>query len=200
MSGLRRRRRPPGARPSAWVGSATRSAGVPSKTTSPPSWPAPGPRSMIQSACAITAWWCSMTMTDLPESTSRSSRPEQVLDVGQVQARRRLVQDVDAALLPHVRRQLEPLPLAAGQRRQRLPEAQVAEPDVDEPGEDRVRGRRAGLPRAEELLGLGHRHREHLADVAAAELVLEHRRRGSACPRRPRTSWRRRPSSPGRCR
>ena len=41
----------------------------------PPSWPAPGPRSMIQSACAITAWWCSMTITDLPESTSRSSRP-----------------------------------------------------------------------------------------------------------------------------
>src|SRR5262245_7489179 len=30
---------------------------------------------MIQSACAMTAWWCSMTMTDLPESTSRSSRP-----------------------------------------------------------------------------------------------------------------------------
>ena len=55
--------------------SATRSLGVPSKTTRPPSWPAPGPRSMIQSACAITAWWCSMTMTDFPESTSRSSRP-----------------------------------------------------------------------------------------------------------------------------
>src|SRR4051812_35380715 len=54
---------------------ATRSAGVPSKTIWPPSWPAPGPRSMIQSACAMTAWWCSMTMTDLPESTSRSSRP-----------------------------------------------------------------------------------------------------------------------------
>jgi superfamily I DNA/RNA helicase len=29
---------------------ATRSAGVPSKTIRPPSWPAPGPRSMIQSA------------------------------------------------------------------------------------------------------------------------------------------------------
>src|SRR5918993_519522 len=54
---------------------ATRSPGVPSNTTRPPSWPAPGPRSMIQSACAMSAWWCSMTMTDLPESTSRSSRP-----------------------------------------------------------------------------------------------------------------------------
>jgi len=35
--------------------SAMRSAGVPSKTTRPPSCPAPGPMSMIQSACAITA-------------------------------------------------------------------------------------------------------------------------------------------------
>ena len=34
----------------------TRSAGVPSNTIRPPSCPAPGPRSMIQSACAITAW------------------------------------------------------------------------------------------------------------------------------------------------
>jgi hypothetical protein len=28
-----------------------------------------GPRSMIQAACAMTAWWCSITMTELPEST-----------------------------------------------------------------------------------------------------------------------------------
>ena len=42
---------------------------------------------------------------------------EQVLDVGEVEARGRLVEDVDAALLPQVRGQLEPLPLAAGQRR-----------------------------------------------------------------------------------
>ena len=42
---------------------ATRSAGVPSKTIRPPSWPAPGPRSKIRSACAMTAW-CSMTVTD----------------------------------------------------------------------------------------------------------------------------------------
>src|SRR5262245_51616044 len=53
----------------------TRSVGVPSKTILPPSCPAPGPRSMIQSAWAMTAWWCSMTITDLPDSTSRSSRP-----------------------------------------------------------------------------------------------------------------------------
>ena len=67
---------------------------------------------------------------------------EQLLDVGEVQAGGRLVEDVDAALLAHVRGQLESLPLAAGQRGERLAEREVAEPDVGEPLEDRVRGRR----------------------------------------------------------
>ena len=39
-----------------------------------------------------------------------------------------------------------------------------------------MRGRRARLAGAEELPGLGHRHREHLADVPAAEVVFQHRR------------------------
>src|SRR5215216_6011973 len=39
---------------------------------------------------------------------------EQLLDVGEVQAGSRLVEDVDAALFPHVGGQLEPLPLAPG--------------------------------------------------------------------------------------
>ena len=68
---------------------------------------------------------------------------EQLLDVGEVEAAGRLVEDVDVALLGHVGGQLEPLPLAAGQRRERLAEAEVAEPDVGEPVEDLVRGRRA---------------------------------------------------------
>ena len=44
-----------------------------------------------------------------------------------------------------------------------------------EPIEDSVRGGRARLAGGEELLGLGHRHREDLGDVPAAERVLEHR-------------------------
>src|SRR5664280_1486694 len=80
---------------------------------------------------------------------------EQVLDVGEVEAGGRLVEDVDEALLGHVGGQLEPLPLAAGQRSERLAEDEVAEPDVGEPVEDGVRGRRARLAGAEELLGLG---------------------------------------------
>ena len=144
---LTRRRTPPGARRSAVDRAATRSAGVPSNTTRPPSCPAPGPMSMIQSACAMTAWWCSMTMTELPGVDEPVEQAEQVLDVGEVQARGRLVEHVDAALLAHVGRELEPLPLAAGQRGQRLAEPEVAEPDVGEPGQDRVRGRGAGLAR-----------------------------------------------------
>jgi len=42
---------------------------------------------------------------------------EQMLDVGEVQAGGWLVEDLDAGLLGHVGGQLEPLPLAAGQRR-----------------------------------------------------------------------------------
>src|SRR5215210_5336826 len=131
------------------------------------------------------------TIGGWPTTTSRSTTPASIARtadtrltrgprsgadvVGEVEAGGRLVEDVDAALLSHVGGQLEPLPLAAGQRSERLAEAEVAEPDVGEPVEDSVRGRRARLAGAEELLGLGHRHREHLADVAAAEVVFQHR-------------------------
>src|SRR3954454_19057345 len=64
---------------------------------------------------------------------------------------------------------------APGRRRGRLAEGDVAEPDVGEPVEDVLRGRRARVARGEELPGRRHRHRKHLADVAPAEAVLEHR-------------------------
>src|SRR5919202_604817 len=63
---------------------------------------------------------------------------EQLLDVGEVQAGGRLVEDVDAALLPYMGGQLEPLPLTAGERGERLAEAEVAKPDVGEPVKDLV--------------------------------------------------------------
>src|SRR3982750_816053 len=83
---------------------------------------------------------------------------EQLLDVGEVEADGRLVEDVDAALLGHLGGELEPLPLAAGPGGERLAEGEVAEPDVGEPVEDDVRGRRLCLAGAEELRGLGGRH------------------------------------------
>ena len=48
---------------------------------------------------------------------------EQLLDVGQVQAGGRLVEDVDAALLGHLGGELQPLALAAGERGERLADA-----------------------------------------------------------------------------
>ena len=47
---------------------------VPSKTTSPPAAPAPGPRSTTWSAIAIVSGLCSTTSTVLPLSRSWSSR------------------------------------------------------------------------------------------------------------------------------
>ena len=132
--------------------SATSSAGVPSKTIRPPSWPAPGPE--VDDPVGVRHHRLVVLDDDhrLAGVDEPVEQPEQLLDVGEVQAGRRLVEDVDVALLRHVRGQLEPLPLAAGQRRERLAEAEVAEPDVGEPVEDRVRGRRARLAVAEELL------------------------------------------------
>jgi hypothetical protein len=72
--------------------------------------------------------------------------------------------------------ELEPLLLAARQGGERLADAHVAEADVGEPVKDGAGGRDLRRPRSEEFPGLLHRHREHFADVPAAELVLEHRR------------------------
>ena len=65
----------------------------------------------------------------------RLQHPEQLVHVLEVQAGRRLVQHVDRApgrALLQLRRELDPLGLAAGQGRRRLPEPDIAEPDVDE--------------------------------------------------------------------
>ena len=53
---------------------ARRPSTVPSKTTSPPAVPAPGPRSTTWSAIAIVSGLCSTTSTVLPLSRSCSSR------------------------------------------------------------------------------------------------------------------------------
>src|SRR5690606_12176001 len=88
---------------------------------------------------------------------------------------RGLVEHVDAALFRHVDRELETLPFAARQGREGLPDAEVAEADVTQPLQDGVRRRDARLTLSEEGERLGDGHREHLADVAPAERVLEHR-------------------------
>jgi len=81
---------------------------------------------------------------------------EQLLDVGEVQAAGRLVEHEHRALLAEVCGQLGPLPLAAGQRGERLADGEIAEADVDEPLEGCVCGRKLRLAGSEERLGLGH--------------------------------------------
>ena len=76
-------------------------------------------------------------------------QPQQVLDVGEVQAGGRLVEHVDPALVAHVRGQLQPLPLAAGERGERLAQAQVAQPHIGHAPQDAGRGRRIRLAGAE---------------------------------------------------
>ena len=69
-------------------------------------------------------------MTVLPRSTRRDEHGQELLDVVDVQARGRLVEDVDRLAgvdAAEFRGQLHPLGLAAGERRRRLAQRQVAQ-------------------------------------------------------------------------
>ena len=110
-------------------------SGGPSPTTRPPSSPASGPRSRIQSAARATSMLCSTTTTEWPASTRRCMAPDEHGHVRGVQAGRRLVEQVEPprrrARLGQRPRELEPLRLAARERRRRLRERQVAEAEVE---------------------------------------------------------------------
>ena len=119
-------------------------------------------------------------------------RPEQLRDVVEVQAGGRLVEEEErppgvgrgqapagsrrspgwqgACRFGEMPRQLQPLRLAAGERRHRLAEPQVLETDV---GERREHGGDVGLA-GEERERLGHGQLEHVGDAAALVLDLEH--------------------------
>src|SRR5690606_36084596 len=88
------------------------------------------------------------------------------------EAGRRLVEDVERPsrrFLDELARELETLRLASGERRRRLPERDVAEPDAIEHAQDRHDPRLI----AKELDRLGHRAVEHLAHALAAIEDLE---------------------------
>ena len=104
----------------------------PAATIWPPCSPAPGPMSTRWSAARIVSSSCSTTSTVLPRSRSRSQRPDQLRVVALVQADRRLVEDVEHAdqRRADLRRQADPLRLAARQRRRRAVHRQVADADV----------------------------------------------------------------------
>ena len=152
-----------GVRRRAGLDCATTSSGVPAATTRPPPMPASGPRSMTQSAVLMTSRLCSTTTTVLPRSTSRLEHVEQLADVVEVQAGRRLVEEVErpAGVGPgQLGGQLDALGLAAGERRRRLAEREVAEADVGQRLQDAADLRDVG----EQLQRLADAHVQHVGD------------------------------------
>ena len=89
--------------------------------------------SMIQSAVLITSRLCSITTTVLPRSTSRLSTSKQLGQIVEVQAGRRLVEQIQrlAGVGPgKFGGQLHALRFAAGKRRRRLAERQIVQAHV----------------------------------------------------------------------
>ena len=103
----------------------------PAATIWPPCSPAPGPRSTMWSAARIVPSSCSTTITVLPRSRSRVEHVEQLVVVALVQPDRGLVEDVEHAheARADLRREPDPLRLAARQRGRRPLQRQV--PDAD---------------------------------------------------------------------
>ena len=86
---------------------------------------------MIWSAARIMASSCSTTTTVLPRSRSAVTAVDQPIDVGRMQADRRLVEHVEHVHQARAerRRQRDALRFAAAERAQRAIERQIAEPD-----------------------------------------------------------------------
>ena len=97
---------------------------------------------------------------------------EQLVDVRRVQSRRRLVEDVErlARAAPRqLRRELDALRLTARERRRRLSEADVTEPNVA----DDLELARDARHVCKELHRLVNRHVEHLGDGLALVMHLK---------------------------
>ena len=113
-------------------------------------------------------------MLDDDHSVSLVRQPlqatEEAFHVGEVQTRRRLVEDVERVPgrgLLQLRGELDPLRLSAGEGRRRLSESNVAEPDVDEGLEDLVDLGNV----AKEFTRLFDRKGENVSDAVAAPLL-----------------------------
>jgi hypothetical protein len=141
---------------------------VPSKTIRPPSWPRTG--DAVDDPVGVRHDRPVVLGDDerLPGVDQPVEKTEQLLDVGQMQAGGRLVEDIDGALPGHVGGQLEPLSFPTGERGERLSHAEVAESDLGEPLEDGVRCRGARVACAEEVL----RFPSHSSQVVATPAII----------------------------
>ena len=122
-----------------------------------------------------------MTTTVLPWSRRSMSAVEEHLDVGEVQARRRLVEHVERAagrLARELARELHALRFAARERRRRLAERDVAEADLAQRLEP-LADARDGLEQLERLL---HRRRRARRRWTGRGTSPRASRGCSACP------------------
>ncbi len=98
--------------------------------------PGPGPRSITQSAREIDI----EIVLDDDHGRAGIDQPveqaDQRIDIVHVKAGGRLVEHIDIAGLAELRRELQPLALAARECRERLAQRQVAEADIDETLQD----------------------------------------------------------------
>ena len=125
-----------------------------------------------QSACLITSRLCSITSTVLPASARRWSTSRSFSMSAKWRPGRRLVEDVERPAgrdLRELLRELDPLRLAARERRRGLAELHVVEPDVVQRLQPPADLRDLGEER-ERLLD---RHREHVRDRLPLEAHLE---------------------------
>ena len=141
----------PGTGRSATARPASPSPAVPRRRSGRRARPRPGPRSTMWSAARIVPSSCSTTITVLPRSRSRVEHVEQLVVVALVQADRGLVEDVEHAheARADLRREADPLRLAARQRGRRALQRQVADADrVEElqPLDDLLQDPRGDLP------------------------------------------------------
>ena len=146
-------------------------ASLPPRGGRPPG-PPPDPRSITWSAVFTTSRLCSMSTTVLPASTRRPSTWRSFGDVVEVQARGRLVEDVEGAagLAPgQLAGQLHALRLPAGERGRALPQAEVAQAHVHEGAQEAVQ---AGV-RHQHGLRLRHREVQDVGHCAALVQDLE---------------------------
>src|SRR6185503_2843972 len=102
----------------------------------------------------------------------RTERSQQLVDVVKVQACRRLVEDVErlgSGSLQQVRSELDALRFAAGQRRRRLAQPQVAQPNVIQ----NTQAIRNLLHFTKETDRLAHSHVQHFVNILAAITNVE---------------------------
>ena len=121
----------------------------PSATTWPPCSPAPGPMSTSQSAAAHHLLVVLDDEHGVAEVAQPLERADQPVVVALVEADRRLVEDVEDAdeLRADLRREPQPLRLAARERRRRAVEREVADADVvEEASAARGSPSRSGAP------------------------------------------------------